>query len=682
MQSFIDILLQFALKYNSLGMAIHPLGYGGKNPLATEWQQPPRLTVDELEQCFQSRSDIITGLGFCSGHMSNGLSVLDFDEDWYHSLEHFLDCWPDLTNTGLWSTAHDRRQLILKINNLPASQTVTKFERGGAIIELRCNGANNCLPPSFHARCNKPFCLSDSYYEWVSDPDDLEFSEIEFNDLWDWLSEWGQVVEDGSKEEIPERPVSVGNIDRMVAAQEAPKAIETARKMIQTSKDGYKRNTLLRASGLLGGYVSVGVLERKSAVALLRAAIDVKPNVASYDVAYEAIEAGLDWGERRPFTAGKILSDKIEYANQQNGNGAGTTVLLPSIVLLDDSLDNDASPEIIWPHYNLDSGLLAYGKEVEWLIYGLWQQGSSGMTYGDGASGKTYLAISKCIRLACGLPPLSSSYPHCDPKKVLYFVSEGRQEFFKRLLAAINGLSLAGHDVNSIKELVNQNMIIVPEVPQLYASNAKRSIKSYLEYWNTHGQPAIDFSVIDTLHRAAVGSDENSEKDANIILENVRWFSRETDAAIEFIHHSNKSGGYRGSSAYRNDVDVMIKVEGIARAPRTVTVDKERDCPPDGPITGTQFEMQFFIDEVTQKSYVSLFPSDFMEDKKESAKEKAKREIVKLLSRYNTGLSQNQVAKMVTVGRNTTIAVLDELNRLREVRVEPGPRGAILYFPL
>ena len=70
---------------------------------------------------------------------------------------------------------------------------------------------------------------------------------------------------------------------------------------------------------------------------------------------------------------------------------------------------------------------------------------------------------------------------------------------------------------------------------------------------------------------------------------------------MEIIHHSNKSGGYRGSSAYRNDIDVMIKVEGIARAPRTVTIDKERDCPPDGPITGTQFEMQFFIDEVYSK---------------------------------------------------------------------------------
>lgn len=679
MQSLADILLQSALKFNSLGMAVHPLGYGGKNPVVNEWSRPPKLTLEALKLCFEKRGDIITGLGFCSGHMSNGLCVLDFDSDWQHSLEHFLDSWPKLTSTGLWSTAHARRQMILKIKNLPDSQTVTKFERGKAIIELRCNGANNVLAPSFHARCTKPYCEGDSYYEWITDPDELEISVVEYNNLFSWLSDWGQVVEDGSKKEIPERPVMVGEIDRIIAAQELPRAIETVKRMIQTAKDNHKHNALLRAGGLLGGFVAVGVLERDKATSILRTEIDAKSNVDDYDLAYRTIENSLDWGEKRPFTAVKILSDKVEYANQQNGNRTSTTVLLPSIVLADDNL---ASPEIIWPHYNLDSGLSAYSKEVEWLIYGLWQRGSSGMTYGDGASGKTYLAICKCLRLACGLPPLSSSYPHCDPKKVLYFVSEGRQEFFKRLLAAINGLKLIGYDVNSIKELVNQNMIIVPEVPQLYASNAKRSIKSYLEYWNIHGQPTIDYAVIDTLHRAAVGSDENSEKDANIILENVRWFIRETSAAIEIIHHSNKSGGYRGSSAYRNDVDVMIKVEGIARAPRTVTIDKERDCPPDGPITGTQFEMQFYIDEVTQKSYVELFPSNFLGDKKEPpAKEKAKREIKELLLRYSTGLSQNQVCKMVAVSRNPTIEALEELNRSKEIRTEPGPRNAILYFP-
>lgn len=178
MQDFTEILLQHAIKYHKLGLAVHPLGFGGKNPLIDEWQEPPRLSIDDLKLCFEKRGDIITGLGFTSGHMSNDLCVLDFDEDWQNSLDNFLHCWPELAHVPMWSTAHNRRQMVLRITNLPDTQTVTKFKRDNAIIELRGNKANNVLPPSFHARCNRSYCGGDSYYEWLTDPDDLEFIEV------------------------------------------------------------------------------------------------------------------------------------------------------------------------------------------------------------------------------------------------------------------------------------------------------------------------------------------------------------------------------------------------------------------------------------------------------------------------------------------------------------------------
>ena len=93
MQSLTDILSQYAQKYHSLGMAVHPLGFGGKNPLAEEWQKPPRLTIDELNCVFRNADNCYwPGLLFWVICLT-AYAVLDFDSDWQHSLEHFLDCW-------------------------------------------------------------------------------------------------------------------------------------------------------------------------------------------------------------------------------------------------------------------------------------------------------------------------------------------------------------------------------------------------------------------------------------------------------------------------------------------------------------------------------------------------------------------------------------------------------------
>ena len=343
------------------------------------------------------------------------------------------------------------------------------------------------------------------------------------------------------------------------------------------------------------------------------------------------------------------------------------------------------SPDLLWPHYTLDEGLKLYAEAEQWLIYGLWQQDSIGMIFGDGASGKTYLAINQCVHLACGLPWLSDKYPTGEPKKIIYFISEGRRHFFPRVLAAVNGLAFqTERPAAELKALVNKNLLVVTDVPQLYNESANRSIESYLDYWRKAGQPHIDYTVIDTLHRAAVGSDENSERDANVILENVRRFVRETGAASTLLHHSNKMGGYRGSSAYRADTDVMLKVEGFARSPRTVTVDKEKDSPPDGPVSGTKFEMKFYIDPETDKSFVQTFLNEAESPGGNVSKlTQAKAQIEQLLDSNQDGLTSNQICGMVTgCSRPVVLAALDEMRGDHKLRVEPGKNRSLIHYPL
>jgi hypothetical protein len=66
--------------------------------------------------------------------------------------------------------------------------------------------------------------------------------------------------------------------------------------------------------------------------------------------------------------------------------------------------------------------------------------------------------------------------------------------------------------------------------------------------------------IIDALADITAG-DENSKQDTQPVFNALRKIADKTGAAIVVIHHSNKLGGYRGSSAIKGAVDLMIKVE-------------------------------------------------------------------------------------------------------------------------
>jgi len=54
--------------------------------------------------------------------------------------------------------------------------------------------------------------------------------------------------------------------------------------------------------------------------------------------------------------------------------------------------------------------------------------------------------------------------------------------------------------------------------------------------------------------------DENSKEHVQPVFNNLRKIAEETGAVIMIIHHSNKLGGYRGSSAIKGSVDLMLEI--------------------------------------------------------------------------------------------------------------------------
>lgn len=337
------------------------------------------------------------------------------------------------------------------------------------------------------------------------------------------------------------------------------------------------------------------------------------------------------------------------------------------------------APGSTWPQFSLSEGLAL--PDVNYLVYGAIGAGDIGMIYGDAAAGKTYLAIDLAVCLAAGVPWMGR-WQVPGPCKVLYFISEGRKKFFRRILAAVNGMGARGYDVNSVYQLVNSNLIVCTEVPQLFASDAERHATNYVDFWRDQGSPKTDIIFIDTLHRASVGGDENSSRDAGIVVDTITAMQAEMGCAAISVHHANKGGGYRGSTAYRGNVDFVFKVEGTHREPRKLEIDKMRDGEQDGPEEGRSYTALFQIDSASGGTYTTWLEGDTgPTDKRQDARELAKQEIFRFVSEGRK--SQTEIVKAVqALSKNTILSLLNELVSAGELVEIKGGLKNTRYFEL
>jgi hypothetical protein len=100
--------------------------------------------------------------------------------------------------------------------------------------------------------------------------------------------------------------------------------------------------------------------------------------------------------------------------------------------------------------------------------------------------------------------------------------------------------------------------------------------------------------IIDALPDIMPGGDENAVKDVHPVFMKLRKIAEETGAAIVVIHHSNKSGDYRGSSAMSGAVDLLIMVDSKNGSPIIeFETKKARDIEP------IRFAAQIHFDQDT-----------------------------------------------------------------------------------
>ena len=197
------------------------------------------------------------------------------------------------------------------------------------------------------------------------------------------------------------------------------------------------------------------------------------------------------------------------------------------------------------PNYVIHSAAFAFEPQppIEWMIENLIPAVTVSVFYGDPGSKKTYSLLSMAVCVAMGKPWLGMK---TKPGKVLFVDEEmGESWMRRRLRASIKG------------ELGDENIAIEFVSFAGYKLDSKEGAAQLQNDIEEHKSKLV---ILDALSEIMDG-DENAKKDTSPVFIALKRIAEKTGCTIIVIHHANKSGGYRGSSAIKGHPDLMIKVQ-------------------------------------------------------------------------------------------------------------------------
>lgn len=235
------------------------------------------------------------------------------------------------------------------------------------------------------------------------------------------------------------------------------------------------------------------------------------------------------------------------------------------MILVDDLIKNAQVNQAL-PRYIIHSAKDALQPQplIEWIIDNLLSTGSVSLIVGEPGSKKTWAILYMAVCVALGVPWLN----FCTVQGATLIIDEDNGE--RKLSGRINKI-LTAHQA--------------PEsTPLYYVSLAAfdfGNTNDINELFSLIVEKNVRLVIIDTLAGIMPGRDENSVKDVQPIFMALRRIAERTGTAIVLIHHTNKVGGYRGSSALKAAVDLMLIVSS---KPESQNIDfkteKARDTEP------------------------------------------------------------------------------------------------------
>lgn len=213
------------------------------------------------------------------------------------------------------------------------------------------------------------------------------------------------------------------------------------------------------------------------------------------------------------------------------------------------------------PYSLLTAAMLRAMPRMTWLISGVLPVHGCIVIYGASGSGKTFLWLDMVAALGDG----SEWFGHKVRKscRVVVVVLEGE--------AGIAGRVEAWEQVHGRGFPESVRFIFQP-----FALTDGADVLALAGAIDAEG--GADVILVDTLNRAAPGSDENSSRDMGLILEGTKDLQALTGALVALVHHVGKDAtkGMRGHSSLFAALDAAIEVSRTD-ARREWSIAKNKD---------------------------------------------------------------------------------------------------------
>ena len=216
----------------------------------------------------------------------------------------------------------------------------------------------------------------------------------------------------------------------------------------------------------------------------------------------------------------------------------------------------DAPPPGYWRTQRYTLGEFLQRPSKVWLVDKVIGARDFCLLYGESGHGKTHVAIDLAFACATGRT-FADTFAVSRQLTVAYATGEGVGGLADRLRGVAQRY---GVDADTLP------LYLYPDIPQLFESAVSPyGALHFLREWQAAAQanevPAqLDILILDTLHNASSGADENSAQDAGIVQATMRRLRDELGCTIILLHHAGKNGtSERGSSAIRASADTVLR---------------------------------------------------------------------------------------------------------------------------
>ena len=193
----------------------------------------------------------------------------------------------------------------------------------------------------------------------------------------------------------------------------------------------------------------------------------------------------------------------------------------------------------------------------EWIIDQICGKRDVAMIFGPSGGGKTFIAVDLMWAAIAG-GSFADRFQVQDPLRVMYCAGEGVGGLGQRFREASFPWKkkIPGIDLGLFR--------YIETAPQLFDDGGDVSMADFIIDRKLHQEETgegIDLMIVDTLHSAIDGADENATRDMGRVIKSAKRAAAELDCAVIVIHHSNKAQtGERGNTALRAAMDCIIEV--------------------------------------------------------------------------------------------------------------------------